>query len=447
MAFSGYMTVSLGHIHEPFRILGGFIILLAIMLIINKSTRFTQHIFLATFTVSLSLAYSLKTISIFFVAILAGMFNIELGFLFHTTLLIIKIIVYFCAYKSLKLENGIPEFEEKGIKSGVWAIAAMTLILYSGIITFANIVDDKNHLMFWPTFGFLLIAFVSLIVGITAFAKHLIDIRLKKNELEQEKQKNQKVVAKLEKLEANLHKEKSKKSVVSMAYKGLLNEVPSLIGKNDSAQIKKINNYIQTINEFAPELTKEPSIDTKDIHIRTLKIPDRWTDLKLLLVNKMTLAEEKGISMLVNNEVENWDLIPISKKDFACLIGNLLDNAIKETAKKVSGHKEVNLQLYDENNQFTIDVTDSAHEFKLDILKNLGVRGNSTNGTGHGYVEILEIIHQTGASLLIREWDLLFSSGKSIGIVFDGMGEISIESHYRREMLINELEDSVLEVV
>jgi len=438
--FIFYMTASVEHVSEPFRMLGGFIILLAALLIVRK---FTQHIFLTSFVAALFFAYSLRLMTSIIVAAFVAIFDIELGLLFHVTLVLVEGISYFIFYKSLKLKDGLPELEEEGFKFGVWAIAGISVILQSGVIVFAGIVEDENHTLFWGTFGFLLLIFVLFVISITVFIRHIVKRRHEKAELEQEKQK---IKEKLQKLEANLHKEKSKKSIINMAYKGLVNEVPLLIGKTDSAQIKKINNYIEAINEFAPELTEDHSVGT-DAHVRSLGIPDEWIEVKLLVTSMMTLAREKGITILVNSKVKNWKLIPISRKDFVCLLGNLLENAIKETAKVKSGHKEVHLQIYDDKDEFTIDVTDSAHEFELDILKNLGVRGNSTNGTGHGYVEILEIIHQVDASLLIKEWPTSTAYAKSICVVFDEMGEISIGSNYRRDTLKAVLTDSILKVL
>ena len=50
---------------------------------------------------------------------------------------------------------------------------------------------------------------------------------------------------------------------------------------------------------------------------------------------------------------------------------------------------------------------DNAHDFELEILKNLDAHGNSTNDTGHDYVEVLKITLQIKALLLIKNSALL----------------------------------------
>lgn len=65
-------------------------------------------------------------------------------------------------------------------------------------------------------------------------------------------------------------------------------------------------------------------------------------DFKHNIMNLMSMAENKGITFIINAEVPKY--CRISSMDFSSLLGNLLDNAIEASEKEVHPFIEVNIK-------------------------------------------------------------------------------------------------------
>lgn len=130
------------------------------------------------------------------------------------------------------------------------------------------------------------------------------------------------------------------------------------------------------------------------------------------------------------------------------LFGNLIDNAIKETDKiKEVESKQIMILFKNVDGYFSFETIDNAKEFKIEILKRIGERKNSINGTGNGYSEIIEILEKSDASLIIDEWYDGSEFGKKISVVFDDMKLFIINSSYRYNELADALVASKLKIL
>jgi len=137
---------------------------------------------------------------------------------------------------------------------------------------------------------------------------------------------------------------------------------------------------------------------------------------------------EDGLDYLFKRD---FDVLSVSR-----LIINNVSNAIKELIKTEIRSKEVLVTFgLNKNSEYKICVFDNAHEFDLAVLANLGTRGNSTNGTGFGWEDTVELLVKHRASLEIMEFEPYGEEfTKRITITFNGRNEFTINS-YRREKI------------
>lgn len=111
--------------------------------------------------------------------------------------------------------------------------------------------------------------------------------------------------------------------------------------------------------------------------------------------------------------------------DLHRIFADLLENAVKavsaaDTPKRISVYMGVN-----QNGFFEADFYDSGVPFPEGVLQKLGARGNTTNGTGNGLPDILEILRQCGGSFRIESGSLPSGYQKVIKVIFDGKTEVT----------------------
>lgn len=243
---------------------------------------------------------------------------------------------------------------------------------------------------------------------------HLIETKIALSEVESRHHKYRDVIPTLAELTRQLALEKG-------SEKQTLND-----GKN----------YADLVVALSEELQIEWLDDIISDEIRWMGLLDEWQAIGVRLIQIRQQAALENVSVIIQNQALLWNEIPISQMQFMRLLGNLLDNAVKESKKDNKGqNKTVLLRFVDEGNCFSVRVMDQAPAFELEILQKLGERKNSTNGTGDGYSEVFEILESVDASLKICESLTAFGRVKEIQVSFDGLKKYSISSTYRAEAL------------
>jgi len=190
----------------------------------------------------------------------------------------------------------------------------------------------------------------------------------------------------------------------------LLDQIPALI----------LNMQAQTQNSIDIPETGLVSLDGYFAERKAESVSDD-VSFKVMVDRKLDYLTEKNV-----------DILGISQ-----LVANNVSNAFRELKKSEIGNKEIFVRFrLNESGNYQISIYDNAHEFDLSILVNLGVRGNSTNGSGFGWADTMELLSRYNASICIREFKPygdLFT--KEIAIIFDGKNERLIDSYRKEEIL------------
>jgi len=414
--FASYMTATHNQIWAIFRLGGGLIIIAFIVKTIEKRVLWSSII------VSFLFVYFLTTIT----NLIAVPFIDWLELNIWLTYLLAEITLYLLALWKIKLPNGFLAFEEKGAKNIILAIAITVFTLYSAIHAISGIVVNFDSLIFEVILTFLMALFIAIIILSIKLIIYLTNQGHKFKEAESRHHKYNNIFPVLMETHRNLAKQ---------------------LDSNNETDIQAVKDYLHLVEKYNSEIADEVFVDSIKEEIDYLKLPIEFYNLSFLLKQKLHLARTKNVSVHLKSEVRNWQTIPLSGVKLDLLFGNLLDNAIKETAKMNDDDRQIIIEFFEKDEIFWINIHDTAAHFPIHILQNLGKRGNSINGTGDGYAEIFEITGEVRASFLIEEWMDFGMPVKTISITFDELGQIAIDSDYRRDKLQKALKDSLLDVL
>lgn len=116
---------------------------------------------------------------------------------------------------------------------------------------------------------------------------------------------------------------------------------------------------------------------------------------------------------------------PISQLELQRILGDLVRNAIHAVERSNAQFAKILLILGRTQQGYQIQLFDTGVPFPQEILSRFGQRGSTTDGTGNGIADILEVLAKCNASLSIRQGDT-GEYTKSITILFDGHGRIEL---------------------
>ncbi|PFA66478.1 two-component system sensor histidine kinase DcuS [Bacillus sp. AFS015802] len=140
----------------------------------------------------------------------------------------------------------------------------------------------------------------------------------------------------------------------------------------------KMNDY-NHLERYVKELV---SLRFDEVSTVTSKVKD--PALAGFIMGKLSYAREKSVSLTV----ECHDFIPEPKDpsvthELITVIGNLLDNSIEATMDR--NEKEVLVELFYQEDQFEMVVTDTGIGMPDDMVKDIFTKGYSSKGDGRGY--------------------------------------------------------------
>jgi two-component system, CitB family, sensor histidine kinase MalK len=133
------------------------------------------------------------------------------------------------------------------------------------------------------------------------------------------------------------------------------------------------------LNRYVKELV---SLRVDEVSKVTSKVKD--PALAGFIMGKLSYAREKNVALTI----ECHDFIPEPKDptvthELITVIGNLLDNSVEATTN--SDEKEVLMELFYEDEQFEMVVTDTGEGLADEMLENIFTKGYSSKGEGRGY--------------------------------------------------------------
>jgi len=447
MVFAAHMYFSHIYIMEPVRSIIG-VIYLGILL------RFWQRsINWAALTLAFLAGYFVWLISL---AISAPVIYILSGEepkpILQYVALFIQAVIYFMLHKVIKLKNGITSINISEVKGIVFAATGIILAFFGGAHVAFNRVPETNLPLLITAQASLIIVVSVSIFFIIIFTKQFrerqrekMDIEKHRLELETQLQDSKQGHSLLKRqLVDMVMKEHKYKDVIASTAPAL-----SLLAHENKMQgMEKMMQELNTINQAMKELNQEFEVEKLLETYRAISLPDEWLILKTHIVRVLEQCEQKGFLVGFKNNATKWEQITTTKVKLVRFMGNLLSNAMKELEKTDTEEKELLIHFYDdENGRFVVEVSDTAHEFPVNILARLGQRGNSTNNTGDGYADIFDFLNETDASFVIMEQMESGTATKTIQVVFDEKNRRVIHSKYRPDELKDALNGTGFEVI
>ena len=434
LLFAAVMFLSSGYVIEPLRTIAGIASLGTFYWAWQRSMNWAALILVFVF------GFCVRIVS----ASVSAVFGISLGFydteLFFILVICVDMLVYFIAYKFIRLKNGIPVIHDKEFKCIVFSLTGIILIYFGGYHMNLTRLQETNYPLFYTSIAALALVILTLtVLTIYFIKKHRERLAFQSQVKELDNQ--------LDELSSEQHKHRGTISAVGVSYDSIVDELNALKvddSRDKNARLGQLKRRLEAVNQFAVEMGDEFAMD--DIK-GTVSLPDEWYPLQVLLEQSAKECVHKQILFAVQNKAKGWGNLPVSKVKFAILVGNLVSNAVKELDKTVVKSKQIAVKFYDTDGVFRFDIIDNAHEFPIEVLARLGERGNSTNGTGNGYVEVLEFLNESKASFSIEEWQYGESGKcKMISVMLDGKARLVVRTGYRYDELQTALSDTRFEV-
>lgn len=424
------------YVIEPFRT---FIAVSLVTIVFYVMKQYINLVF--TLLVS-SIFAVLKITSILATSTLLIETNMESPLLFGIIALVLEAFLYFSAYRICKSTAGFFAYATKEVKGVLYSLCAICLALF-GVISMHLPTEGGTNYSFAEIINVILVL-ASLVI---LTANLLLYMRNQQRQRIVMQKKSDELSIALQDIVKRHHKYRDSVPTLLAAFQGLVNEIGPILGANEQQQLQRLDNYVALINHLTEAIGGEFSNDDIESEIKDLDLPDDYLDLGIRLGQFIALTREKGIAMFLQNRVRDWDKLPISSIELIQIIGNLLDNAIRELLKTDINNRKVMLKLFETNGKFSLSIRDNAHEFSIEVLKGLGKERVTTSGSGYGYAEICEILAAVNASLSIKEQGQGENDHiKVITIAFDELGEYVIDSKYRKEQLQAALIDTKFQV-
>jgi len=443
--------------------------------ILVKTT--TKKLSIPTLTIAYTFSYLIYTFSFLSTAIIIIRIGLSYDDLIWLNLIIIlSLIISFSIPPFLNKHNKINItslsilLEDKQTKSMLIAVTILFIILFAFMEFSAHIEAASNLYFSWLVILFSASILIAILVLIFLLLKHLHaekrthdklsgDIQTlstEKTKLQAENTRlcdeNQKIQDQLNEMLETYSKLEQDYGDVTSTHHSYRYIVPVLLNMQNKL-ISQLSNYVSfTTKERAvwieaytdefKQLIAEVKVDMANDYnntiVTSLRIPDDWESLSSLIHLLLNKSKEANVMISFYSFIRNWDDLNVPKVVFHRLLSNIADNAIKEAAKRFDGEVVIDFKQA-KDGCISFEISDNADEFDINILKNLGQRKSSTNGTGDGYAEILEDLEIHQASFYLEEWLDEKIKRKKIIITFDGDNNKFLYSHYREAYLTAEL--------
>ena len=419
------LFMMLGHrvIIEPFRTMFGLLILATCLF--EKEKRLALSGLLIPFLI-LPLLRTVIAFVIGFTTYL--LFSESVGFEIVQLLIIfpVEAIIFTLLCKNIKTEQIKEALNEKEIKIIIYASTILMWLIYGMVHTLAALSTGATQAITLTLMSVLIPSgFVAISIIIYAVKKHHKISKLKKE---------------ISGLTSEKHYYKTVMIANDLTLKKFEEELNRVLKEKNIQDLGALARIFANFKKISTELGENFSLQELQTNIAGIELPNDWEGLRMILALFAYEARENNIQFSIFNHVENWQNICISETDLIRLIGNLISNSLKEL--KLTTVEEKNVQVVfdvDKEQVFKIEIFDNAHEFPIDVLKKLGQRNNSTNGTGEGYWEIFDILDMQNASFKLSELLIKDLPHKCIKVNFDHKGEISIFSFYRQSQLFSQI--------
>ena len=384
--------------------------------------------FIATL-ISYAISVTCLGISVIFSYLPYRLLNIENNFINLLFILIIQFILLYSLLKIEKFKNGF-DFLHRRLNNDFAdiimlniSIAVILVVCLLGMI-FEDIEEIRKN---------LLISFI--ILGITMFImiQKTLTMYYKQKLLEDTLQEYQKDI---KEKNTEIEELKNEKFNISKITHEFFNRQKALelAVSNKTNDIELINRIQNLTEEYSTEISKIKTLDKLQL-TNIPEIDDMFKYMQKECFNnkiRFKLKIEGNIYYLINNI--------ISKNKLETLIGDHIRDAINAVNNNNIKNREIFVILGIKENKYELCIYDTGLEFEIDTLLKLGLENVTTNadkgGKGIGFITTFETMKQTGASLIIEEFNKStnISYTKAIRIRFDNKNEYKICSYRANEI-------------
>ncbi len=382
---------------------------------------------------SLSLAFILHIICIFFSVIIFVMF-IQIN---HKNPLILLLAIIFeslIIYKLFKLKrfkNGFSFF-----KNNSYTLSSLIFLSGITIIIFNAIGNDNNNFITKLLFLSFVFIFISIFLWVKErFLLHYKSMITSDTIKNLQNQLNNEII-----LNESMKEELKNISIVNHKYSSRISALELYITKLSSSlnyseefanELSEASQLIKNLsNEYSNELAKSlPPINrTGIINIDNL----------LDYFRHNCLSNNVDFNVVIKSSVKQIINETISLNLLETLLSDIIKNATIAIKHSNNDNHKILVQ-FDILEHLEICIYDTGIEFQVDTFNLLGIQNitthKDTGGSGIGFATIFEILDKTNASIIIEEYCLDNSDySKCIIIKFDNKHDFIIRSYRYKEI-------------
>lgn len=208
----------------------------------------------------------------------------------------------------------------------------------------------------------------------------------------------------------------------------------------DFATLDDAKNLAQTLLLEIEALSKNRSNIILEMNISKSKHYSTGVPSLDTLLNYMDKrARQEHINLSVHMSIDLNTYIPkaITSEDLVHVLSDLLENAI--IASKDRADANIQLQFYESEKHFIIEIGDNGIPFEITSLVNFGLTQftthEDTGGSGIGLMDIWKIKEKYSASLHITEYEDNAPFTKKIALIFNKKNRYSISTNRKEDIL------------
>jgi len=429
---SSYMVFSDAVITEPYRMLVSLVISFLLLSLLVENKRIANFAMILTSNI---IVFSIYLFSILIVNLFTyiTMPFLEVGV---RTLIVVPIHLLFGLFVYSKIKSKSSFHILKQIE-----IQTISYILYVVYLTFQFYLKYKLELVGLSDSAkldkevFSILSY-TIVLGLLAICFFQIKRYRERRKLEEKFEALEAKVVNLEQINEDIYAQRHTDVSVIPTILQTFNDTFAEMTSKERVKIagKYRDKLIELHNIYQND--KKQNIKKEQ---RNARLPNTsWS----ILNNYLKECNEKAIENIVRFEplvfedVSYLDKINISQIDVLKVLSDNINNSFKAIEKLNGKQGLIKVSFYLVDNAYQIEIKDNAPAFPIDILANVGERGVTRGGTGHGIANTLETLSGYNASLIIKEYapenECIYN--KAIVISFDGLNQFKVESYRAEEI-------------
>ncbi len=402
------------------------IFLISVIFTLSSKQRFAYALLITV--ISLSINYSIFSLSVLASIIPTALFNIQNIYIGLILILIIYSVLMCSFIKVKRFKKGFV-FLQRSMKNEYIDILILDISI---IILFCTIILSNYDKLLSRRTGvsliiFSIFMFVSIQKSLQLYYKQKLQER-ETEEIKEELKNKDKEIIELEKENLKLNK---KNHSIAHKQKLLEYEIEQIMLGNQTIEKSDIKAKIE---ELSKEM-REEIVCTKLTKTNVDKI-----DNMLAYMQSECVKHKIDFQLQVNGNIHHMVNKHIEEEDLEILLADLIKNAIIAINHSENVNKSILVRLGLIDGFYSLYVYDSGIEFEIETLMNLGIKPSTTHanegGTGMGLMNTFDTLNKYKASLVIDEYGKPAKDNftKAIKIIFDSKHEYKITSYREKEI-------------